>query len=127
MCMPSHPFNVQVDSQFYTSRVPSLRPLASLPHMRQLAIRQALPLPGFEVVNLLQGATSLRQLQGLQSLDLLSATITDSSSWLATLTMLTQVRLMRRIHMTVLRGPAHAHLLVCDRQAGPSALSGLVQ
>jgi hypothetical protein len=113
---------VQVDSESVKCRVPSLHPLASLHHMRQLAIRQALPLSGFDVVNLLQGATNLGQLQGLQSFDLQCATITDSSNWLAALPMLTQVRLMRRMHTTLLRGPTHACLLVYDRQAGLSAL-----
>ena len=87
--------NVQVDSESVKSRVPSLRPLASLPRMRQLAIRQALPLPGLEWANLLVGATNLGQLHELQSLDLRSATLTDGIDWLPVLTGLTQVRASR--------------------------------
>jgi hypothetical protein len=44
--------------------------------MRQLAIRQPLPLPSLEWANILEGASNLGQLPELQSLDLLCATIT---------------------------------------------------
>ena len=78
---------LQEESRSAACKAPSLRSLACLPRMRQLAVRQARPRQGLE------GLTNLQALVELQALDLRGATVTNSiMQRLSALSALTQVR-----------------------------------
>ena len=77
---------LQVESHSAACKAPSLRSLACLPRMRQLAVRQARPRQGLE------GLTNLQGLAELQALDLRGVTVTNSiMRRLSALSALTQV------------------------------------